>query len=57
MGFWIALSVVLCWAAVAACWLIVAGAREDREMHARAMRRQLRGAGREPEAIDAAWRQ
>lgn len=55
--FWIALAVVACWAAVAACWLIREAAYRDRELHARAMRRTLRGVASEPETIDAARRQ
>ena len=48
MGWWIALAVVACWAAVAACWLIREGMYRDRELAARALRRQIPGAGSEP---------
>ena len=53
MAWWTAIAVVACWAAVAACWLIREGMYRDREAAAKAMRRQLRGAGSEP-AVEAA---
>ena len=48
MAWWLAIAVVASWAAVAACWLIREGMYRDREAAAKAMRRQLRGAGSEP---------
>lgn len=49
MAWWLlGVSVVLCWAAVAACWLIREGIYRDREDAAKALSRRLRGAGSEP---------
>ncbi len=48
MAWWLAIAVVACWAAVAACWLIREGMYRDREAAAKALRRTIPGAGSEP---------
>lgn len=49
MSWLLALAIVLCWVAVYACWRIREGIYRDRELHARALRRTIPGAGSEPE--------
>ncbi len=52
----VGIAVVLCWGAVAACWLIREGIYRDRELAAIIRMGRVRGAGSEPAEVEATRR-